>query len=148
VNLPPGRTALGDAASSAVDLEFLDDPPCAVLRVDGPVRPDSGVRWFEAVRADARYRPDLALVFDVGEADFSGVSTRVMHGYLQHMKAHAQAHGGDDPAQCVAIVAPDDLAFGMGRMFAALARPEVDRPRGVFRTLDAALAWLREGGDA
>jgi hypothetical protein len=147
VNPPPGRTATASRPSSAVDVEFLDDPACAVLRVTGPVRPDSGVHWFETARADARYRPDLALVFDVAEADFSGVSAGVMHGYLQRMKAHAEAHGGDDPAQRVAIVAADDLAFGMGRMFAALARPEVDRPRAVFRTLDAALAWLREDGD-
>jgi hypothetical protein len=53
--------------------------------------------------------------------------------------------GMDAPAKSrFAIVAPDDLAFGLGRMFASFRRIEEASTKsvGVFRTLDQALAFL------
>jgi hypothetical protein len=49
------------------------------------------------------------------------------------------------PRSRMAIVAPDDLTFGLGRMFDACresAAPGL-KPVGVFRTLPEALAFLR-----
>jgi hypothetical protein len=48
------------------------------------------------------------------------------------------------PRSKMAIVAPDDLAFGLGRMFDQYresAAPGL-KPVGVFRTMPEALAWL------
>ena len=53
------------------------------------------------------------------------------------------------PRSRLAIVAPDDLAFGLGRMFDAHrenAAPGL-KPVGVFRTMPKALAWLGIAGD-
>jgi hypothetical protein len=43
-----------------------------------------------------------------------------------------------------AIVAPGDLAFGLGRMYAVYRgqQPKSAREVGVFRTMDEALAWI------
>jgi hypothetical protein len=57
--------------------------------------------------------------------------------------------GRGAPRSKMAIVAPDDLAFGLGRMFEAFresAAPGI-KPVGVFRTVPEALEWLGvEGG--
>lgn len=126
-------------------LEFLDEPLCVVLRIEGPVRADSGVQWYEAATGDPRYRDGMALVFDVTGADFSEVSISVLRAYLLRMRTHASTLRGGAPDLPVAIVAPSDLAFGIGRMFASMASGEFERPRVVVRTLEAALDWLRRG---
>jgi hypothetical protein len=48
------------------------------------------------------------------------------------------------PASKFAIVAPGDVAFGFGRMFAAHreANPRSQKEVAVFRSMDAALKWL------
>ena len=46
-----------------------------------------------------------------------------------------------------AIVAPDDLAFGLGRMYAAYRDVDARSTKEVrvFRTMEEAVAWLDEG---
>jgi hypothetical protein len=47
-----------------------------------------------------------------------------------------------------AIVAPDDLAFGLGRMYAAYRDVDARSTKNVrvFRTMEEAVAWLDEKG--
>jgi len=41
-----------------------------------------------------------------------------------------------------AIVAPDDVAFGFGRMVIVYAEDESKIPANIFRTLEEAVAWI------
>lgn len=58
----------------------------------------------------------------------------------------ALAAGMDDPARRskFAIVAPGDLAFGLGRMYSTYRElePRSTKAVHVFRTMDEAIAWL------
>lgn len=56
----------------------------------------------------------------------------------------AAAHGRSKqfPPSKIAIVAPDDLAFGLSRQF-EFFRVDEQATTGVFRTEKEALAWLR-----
>jgi hypothetical protein len=47
-------------------------------------------------------------------------------------------------AKVIAIVAPDDVVFGVGRMFDAL-QPGMGWTVGLFRELEPARRWLEEG---
>ena len=64
----------------------------------------------------------------------------------------ALAAGMDDPGQPsrFAIVAPGDLAFGLGRMYSTYREldPRSTKAVRVFRTMDEALAWLDAPRDA
>jgi hypothetical protein len=64
---------------------------------------------------------------------------------VRDLAALAAAMDGAAPASRLAIVAPLNLAFGLGRMFQAYREldPRSTKKVGVFRTLDEALAFLR-----
>ena len=94
-------------------------------------------------------RPDVAGFDEL--IDMSAVTT-VLLPSLERVRDLAELSaemGRTAPKSRMAIVAPDDLSFGLGRMFDAYregAAPGL-KPVGVFRTLPEALAWLGiEGG--
>ena len=78
--------------------------------------------------------------------DMSSV-TQIMLPSIERVRELAELAarmGRDSPRSRMAIVAPDDLAFGLGRMFGTHrdnAAPGV-KPVNVFRTMPEALAWL------
>lgn len=89
------------------------------------------------VRADPRFEPDYSQLFD-----FSAVTeVRVTREGLRALASRSPF----GPASRRAMVVPDDLAFGMARMYQLLSGrdPEFFRP---FRSVEAAMRWL--GGDA
>lgn len=123
-----------------LQLSFETDPVCAVLRPHGAFSPDAGLAWIGMAVSDPRYVPGMPIVYDLTELDANSLTTAVVRNYVQRIR--------DNPAPAaervrVAFIAPSPVAFGMIRMFEALASSRVPRDRAVFRTMEEALAWLR-----
>jgi hypothetical protein len=89
-------------------------------------------------------RPDVAGFNEL--IDMTAV-TQIMIPSMERVRDLAELAarmGRGAPRSKMAIVAPDDLAFGLGRMFEIRresAAPGV-KPVAVFRTMPEALAWL------
>jgi hypothetical protein len=85
------------------------------------------------VRADPRFDPEYSQLFD-----FSAVTeVRVTRDGLLALASRTPYA----PTSRRAMVVPDDLGFGMARMYQMLSGrdPEYFRP---FRSVDAAMRWL------
>jgi hypothetical protein len=78
-------------------------------------------------------------VYDLSAVDSGAVGVRELESVIQNLKDRTPRTDA-----LIAYVAPGDLAFGMARMFDALAAMSVPRARGVFRTTEEALEWIRE----
>jgi len=104
-----------------------------------------------AYQRDVWSRTDLAGYDQIVDMSaVAGIDAPVPSGPVMQELA-ALAAGMDDPARPTrfAIVAPGDLAFGMGRMYATYRgqNPKSTREVRVFRTMEEARAWLEDAGD-
>jgi hypothetical protein len=78
--------------------------------------------------------------------DMSGAG-EIVEGPRERMRALAELSAASDPpagTSKLAIVAPQDLAFGVARMYQAYREltPRSTKTVSVFRARDAALRWL------
>ncbi|MGD9611902.1 MAG: hypothetical protein AB7V22_03285 [Kiritimatiellia bacterium] len=102
-----------------------------------------------AYQKDVGTRPEWAgldEIFDVSHVD------SLLDIHIDNLKALAQyAAGMDRPEQPTkfAIVAPQDLYFGLGRMYESLREsvPHATRQVAAFRTRAEAERWLDEPAD-
>jgi hypothetical protein len=95
-------------------------------------------------------RPEVAGFDEL--VDMTNV-TRILLPSIERVRDLAELSanmGQSAPRSKLAVVAPDDLAFGLGRMYEVAresAAPRV-KPVSIFRTMPEALAWLGiEDGD-
>lgn len=65
---------------------------------------------------------------------------------LMQLKAWISGAKGDRGARTIALVAADDVIFGVGRMFHAV-QPEVGWKVSIFREESEAIAWLKAQED-
>jgi len=89
-----------------------------------------------ALMADPRFRPHLSLLLDTRDAADVRLSAEDVRTL-----SRSTALG---PGARRAIVATTDLRFGLARMYEMLSAGRPDQT-AVFRTIEDALDWLREG---
>lgn len=113
-----------------------------LLTIDlvGPVTPDTLMELIERVRSDTRYSPSMAVLYDLSRCDFSAVST------AQIRRVTAVIDDREMTSR-LAIFAPDDLNYGMGRIYVSEASLLHERPRRVFKDYQAAIKWLASDSD-
>ncbi|HEY0997499.1 MAG TPA: hypothetical protein VGD77_16000 [Gemmatimonadaceae bacterium] len=102
-------------------------------RAWGVLVDDDLARTQAGVRDDPRFEPDYCQLFD-----FSGVTdVRLTREGLLALAAHSP-YG---PTARRAMVVPNDLGYGMARMYQMLSGrdPELFRP---FRSVEEAMQWL------
>jgi hypothetical protein len=116
-------------------MRYLIDPVRRLVRVRawGTITTADLQDFTSRLMADSQFNGDFSSLTDLSEA--TGVS--VDQGELK-ATAWMQLY---NPGVRRAIVAPSDLMFGMGRMYATHAEREGQDVR-VFRTLAEAEAWL------
>ncbi len=124
-----------------LQLSFETDPVCAVLRPHGAFSPEAGLAWIRLAVGDPRFVPGMSIVYDISQIDARSLTTTVLRNYVERLR-HNPAPAAERVR--VAFVAPSPEAFGMIRMFEVFASSDVPRDRAVFRTMEEALAWLRE----
>jgi len=74
--------------------------------------------------------------------DFSQATMAVSSDDLEHLAEFVSHHWGEGGDSRSAIVAADDLAFGLARVYGARVRPRVQSQVRIFRDRERALAWL------
>ena len=120
----PIRYAIDDAAG------------IVAVTAEGDVRQEEDLECFGALVANPGYRPGMGLLLDYRNR----VSVATTEQVKQFVEAAARLREAFDGSRC-AIVVSEDVAFGMARMYAALAEDSFI-PMNVFRDPDEAARWL------
>lgn len=119
--------------------DYLPDNRGAVQIATGELLAAEIIAELERLRLDPeRHRPhEYVLV------DFSGMTSfRLSVSDLRNIIRHQRAIATEVPKIAMAIVTPKDAAFGMARMWEALAHGLPWEAR-VFRSRAEGIAWLR-----
>ena len=81
------------------------------------------------------------VIWDMSKADLSTVPSDQLRSFLQKMQSLSKKKSGEKTA----IVAPQDMEYGMMRMFEIFAENEsFEMELRVFRTIEEAKQWLPE----
>jgi hypothetical protein len=95
----------------------------------------------DAIEAVYAGEPTLNQLWDMTEADVEDVQTENLRAFARLVSEHGHGRRGGKTA----IVSPVDLAFGLSRMYSAMA--DINEQQilvRVFRSLDEANAWIEE----
>lgn len=107
-------------------------------RFIGVVDDDEFLELYRAIFADPAYVLGTNELADLTEAVELRFSARGMRR-VEHLTR--RVYHNEPEAFRTAVLAPSDLAFGIGRMYGALADGGPERV-SVFRDADAAFTWL------
>ena len=122
-----------------MDLEFLVELNVAVARPRGAFSVDYALSWTPTLLNDPRHRPGMHHIYDLSGMDSTGVAFDEMHALADAVRAR-QPLG----IHLIAYVAPDDLGFGLVRMFLGIVDADQPRRRTVVRSTEEALLWVAE----
>lgn len=123
-------------------LDYEIDHERRLVRVtaSGVITPDVLFGYQKAVWSDSAVAgfDELVDMSDVERVEAPSPSN------VSALAGYAAKMDGDTKPTKFAIVATDDLLFGLGRMYQAYRemKPESSKEVAVFRTLPDALAWL------
>ncbi len=120
-----------------ISYRVLEDANVLVTELSDPVDPRSLLEHLERVKQEPRLAPGYRSLFDVSRVFDCNLTTEAIRAAAR-IAARADERLG---AVRVAVLAPHDLAFGLGRMYAALTE-SLQREVRVFRTASEAHGWL------
>ena len=104
------------------------------IKATGTVTDDDVRSMNDRMRGDSSIAPDFDQLFDASEVSEMTLSSK-------EVRAMSAREPFFSTPSRRAVVAPDDLGFGMARMF-ELSRGELAGEIRVFRTRREALVWL------
>lgn len=122
---------------------FPDDDLIVVTHI-GLIPDDEFLGFYNAFFTGGALRPSMNLLVDLRQADSSPRSSEVLRhlaGSLRRLPVEIA------PGTKVAVVAPEDLAYGLARMYGTLA-DAVSWEFSVFRSMKDARKWLGLPEDA
>ena len=117
-------------------ISYRIDPDARLVRtVANGVLTDAELRVHkDQLAADPAFETGMHQLSDVRVIERLDVSADGVRSLVAHDARHAERFAGHR----MAIVASEDVVFGMARMYQTMSSVEV----GVFRTVDEALAFL------
>ena len=122
------------------DVDFDDTGPFdVVVRASGAFNLNEFMDGRERILGDPRFRPGMNVLVDHSLLDLSSASTEDVR--TAAATAGRRYAGSEGPAR-IAIVAPQPVAFGLGRMWQALTADELADNSVVVGTVEEANAWL------
>ena len=92
----------------------------------------------DELAADPAFEPGMNQLSDVRGIERLDVTTNGIRQFVAHDARHAERFAGHR----MAIVANEDVVFGMARMYQTMSDVNV----GVFRSIEEALAFLGQAG--
>jgi hypothetical protein len=104
----------------------------------GRVPDDEFLAYYKSFFGNEGFSPPGKILVDLRE---TSSSSRSHDAILDSAKIAEKSFGGNDPVTKVAVVAPQDLSFGLARLYEILA-DSAKWDFVVFRAIDTALAWL------
>jgi len=93
---------------------------------------------YKALFDDARYDKSFNMLIDLRRADSSARSPNTLRDFAAFVR---QQFGDAELGPKVAVVAPEDISFGLARMYEAFS-DSVPWEFMVFRDATAAVSWL------
>ncbi|MEE4302388.1 MAG: hypothetical protein V2J24_23310 [Pseudomonadales bacterium] len=120
------------------DLDWDPELRVLIVRVRGAMTVEASVTVLQEISAGGAWPAHVATVWDVRAASFPNAS-----GAKLRSLADRRAGFDDRLRARVAMVADDDLNFGLMRMFEMLSAHD-EGAFCVFRDFDAALRWAAE----
>ena len=116
--------------------EIDPDRNLIAVEVSGTLAADEVLALRDRICADPRYRNGMNQVWDFSQVDEVAVAPADLRTMIER-----QSRGAFEQRVRCALVAPQDSAFGIGRMYEALS-DEPDLEIGVFRDRPSALEWV------
>jgi len=108
--------------------------------VKGVIDINELVKYLEDIYSSADFDTNIDVFWDLRLADFSSVTVEEIHSFMSFVGEH----WGKEGKAKAAIVAPDDLGFGLSRMYEMLMDSETSSDIRVFRDFDQAKEWISE----
>jgi hypothetical protein len=118
-------------------LIFDQQMQCFRFDLDGQVDMQRVFKLLNDLFAHPDFRPGVSSIWDARNADLSPLKAEDIRQFRAYQAQHADARG----QARIALVAGDNLSFGLGRMFELTA----DLPNlhiNVFRDMNAAETWV------
>ena len=122
-------------------MEFSHDfdrvPGVVVITITGSASAAAYTASIDALRRHTRFEPGMPIISDVSGLDVAPFSTAEARRLGQLVHATDLAWG----TAARAVVAPDNLAYGLARAAQSAADPDGDRMT-VVRSFDEAVTWV------
>ena len=128
------------AMGMEIDIDVRAQQGYCLVVIRGPLEPTGIETGVARLVADPAFRPGLPTVFDLSSTELGHLTPKSISSIHTINARYATRRG----QACVALVAPDDLRFGVARMIEALGTSENLRMQ-VFRDFDAAVHWAVTG---
>lgn len=126
---------------ATITRELLPDKDITLFTIEGSA---SMEEMLDTVRSIPPEQTTRHVIWDASRGTVATIGTEA----LRHITRFLKTGHGMRPGGMTALVGPDDMNFGIGRMFQAYAELERLAVRyKTFRTLDAAIAWIESGQD-
>ena len=118
-------------------IKITKDGGLTVHEVTGPV---SEVEMYDALERFYNKEPTALLLWDMSQADVSHVTSEILHRFVKKSAELGVSRQGGRTA----VIASDDLQFGLARMSEAFSKMESALYSfSAFRTKEEALQWLK-----
>ena len=121
-----------------ITYQLNPDERLVILVHAGVVTDDEFMSFYEALFEDTRFDESFNLLVDLRRAESSVRSAAILNKFANFIRRQYES---STAAPKVAVVAPEDISFGLARMYEAFSK-EVPWEFEVFRAIEAALAWL------
>ncbi|MDH3640619.1 MAG: hypothetical protein OES38_00870 [Gammaproteobacteria bacterium] len=123
--------------TSDVEIEIRSDLNLAIIRPTGPFSIETARNWAGHLIVTPGFQRGMHQIFDLSDVNFAGVAPDEISEAVGVVQRRNSKGTG-----LIAYVAPEDLHYGLARMFTAAAEYHLPRVRGVFRSLKEATDWI------
>lgn len=131
-------TATDPRTPFAFDFEVRDADQLVVVRAQGELDLERLAVIGPRLHDHPGFGPGFGVIYDLTDCSAERVTMRDLEDLVELVRRRGLREG-----YRVAYVLPDDLGYGLGRVFAALADGVRGRRRWVTRSLDEAFDWMR-----
>jgi hypothetical protein len=121
-----------------IGFQFRPEHNLVICTQAGKVGDEELVHSYTSLFGSERYEPTMNILVDWSHADSSERSRSVLENFAAIAQKRFQ---GNSAKPMVAVIAPQDVAFGLARMYDVFANT-VSWNFAVFRTSGEALDWL------
>ena len=136
--MPIQLTITDEREPMPITYHFKPDKKLVILAHVGAVTDDEFLSFYKALYEDTQFDKSFNLLIDLQKAESSVRSAIALDEFAEYIR---QQYVSTTSRPKVAVVATEDISFGLARMYEAFSSA-VPWEFVVFRTTDAALAWL------
>ena len=121
-----------------ISFDIRRDLSLAIATHEGVVPDEEFLTAYRSLYGSSRFDKSFNLLVDLTRADSSTRSTETLKGFADFIRGQ---YAGTDVSPKVAVVAPENISFGLARMYESFA-DTVRWEFRVFREIPDALFWM------